>query len=248
MAGLRQLASAGLLAERAHDAPPAGQGVPLLNAWGMTETSASGPISTLNARERELGEQEQAELRTSAGRMTFGVEARIADENGALLPWDGVRSGELQCRGPWVTATYHDDPRASEGFTADGWLRTGDVATIDPTARIRLVDRTKDMIKSGGEWIGSAEIENELILHPQVSEAAVIGVASRKWSERPLACVVVEPGAELEAQELIDFVAAALPKWKVPDRVVFVSSIPKTSVGKYSKRDLREQFAGVVLP
>ncbi|MTD53785.1 long-chain-fatty-acid--CoA ligase [Amycolatopsis sp. RM579] len=223
-------------------------GVALTNAWGMTETSASGPVSTLRREERTRSEQEQARLRTSAGRTTFGIDARIADDAGKVLPWDGKSTGELQCRGPWVTTGYYNDPRGRDGFTADGWLRTGDVATIDPDGRVWLVDRAKDMIKSGGEWIGSAEIENELLTHPQISEAAVIGVASATWSERPLACVVLKPGATADADELSSFLGESLPKWKIPDRIVFVDEIPRTNVGKYSKRELREMFAGVVLP
>jgi len=223
-------------------------GIPLTNAWGMTETSASGPVSTLRREERTRSEEEQARLRTSAGRTMFGIDARIADDAGTVLPWDGESTGELQCRGPWVTAGYYNDPRGRDGFTADGWLRTGDVATIDPDGRIWLVDRAKDMIKSGGEWIGSAEIENALLTHPHISEAAVIGVASAKWSERPLACVVLKRRASADADELRSFLGALLPKWKIPDRIVFVGEIPRTNVGKYSKRELREMFAGVVLP
>jgi fatty-acyl-CoA synthase len=223
-------------------------GVPLTNAWGMTETSASGPVSTLRHEERTRSEEEQAQLRTSAGRTVFGIDARIADDAGKVLLWDGESTGELQCRGPWVTAGYYNDPRGRDGFTPDGWLRTGDVAKIDPDGRVWLVDRAKDMIKSGGEWIGSAEIENELLTHPQISEAAVIGVASAKWSERPLACVVLKPGATADADELTSFLGASLPRWKVPDRIVFVEEIPRTNVGKYSKRELREMFAGVLLP
>ncbi|WP_081842465.1 AMP-binding enzyme [Actinomadura welshii] len=201
-----------------------------------TETSASGPVSTLRREERTRSEEERARLRTSAGRPMFGIEVRVADDAGKVLPWDGESTGELQCRGPWVTAGYYNDPRGRDGFTPDGWLRTGDVAKIDPDGRVWLVDRAKDMIKSGGEWIGSAEIENELLTHPQISEAAVIGVASAKWSERPLACVVLKPGATADAAELSNFLGASLPRWKIPDRIVFVEEIPKTNVGKYSKR------------
>ena len=152
-------------------------------------------------------------------------------------------SGELQCRGNWVAATYYNDPRAGDSFTDDGWLRTGDVATIDERGRMRLVDRTKDLIKSGGEWISSVELENELMAHPQIKEAAVIGVTDDKWGERPLACVVLEEGAQLSPQEIIDFLGGKVAKWQLPDRVEFIEEVPKTSVGKFSKKTLRERFA-----
>src|SRR5207248_2785974 len=167
---------------------------------------------------------------------------------GEELPWDGKMSGELQVRGPWIAADYYNDPRAGESFTPDGWLRTGDVATIDGEGYIRLVDRTKDLIKSGGEWISSVELENELMAHPKIAEAAVIGARSENWSERPLACVVVKPGEELSADEVIEFLRPKVARWQVPDEVVFIDEVPKTSVGKFSKKTLRERFADVVLP
>ena len=145
--------------------------------------------------------------------------------------------------GHWIAASYYNDPRAGDSFTADGWLRTGDVATMDERGRMRLVDRTKDLIKSGGEWISSVELENELMAHPQIKEAAVIGVPDPKWSERPLACVVAEPGADLSRQDVLDFLAPRVAKWQLPDDVVFIDEVPKTSVGKFSKKTLRERFA-----
>ena len=146
------------------------------------------------------------------------------------MPHDGTSSGELQCRGNWIAATYYDDPRAGESFTDDGWLRTGDVATMDERGRIRLVDRTKDLIKSGGEWISSVELENELMAHPKIREAAVIGVPDPKWSERPLACVVLEDGRRrMTKQEVLDFLASKVAKWQLPDDVVFIDEVPKTS-------------------
>ena len=219
-------------------------GLPILQAWGMTETSPVVSICHLDADQRSLPDDEQADLRTGVGRGSFGVECRVVEPDTLEpLPHDGTSSGELQCRGPWIAATYYDDPRAAESFTDDGWLRTGDVATMDERGRIRLVDRTKDLIKSGGEWISSVELENELMAHPQIREAAVVGVPDPKWSERPLACVVLEPGAELSKQEILDFLAPRVAKWQIPDDVEFIDEVPKTSVGKFSKKTLRERFA-----
>ena len=223
-------------------------GTPLLNGWAMTETSATGAWGRLLGEERDLPATVQAELRATAAHMAFGIEARIVNDQGEPQPWDGITSGELQVRGPWVTVSYHDDPRSDASFSADGWLRTGDVATIDQCARVRLMDRAKDLIKSGGEWISSAEIESALLKHPDVAEAAVIAVKSTCWSERPLACVVRNETATATAEELLEFVGRTLPKWKVPDRISFLDSIPRTSVGKYSKVGLRAQFEDVVLP
>jgi fatty-acyl-CoA synthase len=164
------------------------------------------------------------------------------------LPWDGETSGELQVSGPWIAAAYYNDSRSPESFTDDGWLKTGDVAVIDPHGYIRLVDRTKDVIKSGGEWISSVELENEIMGHPAVAEAAVIGVPHEKWQERPLACVVLKPDAALTRDELLEWLEPRVAKWWLPDDVAFVDEIPKTSVGKFSKKDLRGKFEGYVLP
>ena len=224
-------------------------GLPILQAWGMTETSPVAAVSQLLSNELELSLDEQADLRTSVGLPSFGVDCRVVDpDTGAPVPWDGSTSGELQCAGSWIAADYYDDPRSRDSFTADGWLRTGDVAVMDPTGRIRLVDRTKDLIKSGGEWISSVELENELMAHPKIREAAVIGVAHARWSERPLACVVVEPGQELTKADVLDFLAPLVAKWQLPDDVVFIDEVPKTSVGKFSKKTLRDRFADYVLP
>jgi fatty-acyl-CoA synthase len=167
------------------------------------------------------------------------VEPGTTDE----LPWDGEARGELQVAGPWVAAGYYNDEAASrEQFTGDGWLRTGDVATISPDGYIRLVDRTKDLVKSGGEWISSVELENEIMAHPAVREAAVIAVPDEKWGERPLACVVPEDGEQLDAETLRDFLSERVAKWWIPERVEFIDEVPKTSVGKFSKKTLRERF------
>jgi fatty-acyl-CoA synthase len=178
-----------------------------------------------------------------------GVDARIVRPGSTeSLPWDGEASGELQVRGPWIASAYYNDDRSPESFTEDGWLKTGDVAVIDAHGYIRLVDRTKDVIKSGGEWISSVDLENELMGHPKVAEAAVIGVPHPKWAERPLACVVVKPGEQLTKEEVLAFLEDKVAKWWLPDDVAFVDEIPKTSVGKFSKKDLRDKFAGYELP
>jgi fatty-acyl-CoA synthase len=224
-------------------------GLPILQAWGMTETSPIAAVCMLSAADQLLPQSEQADLRTTVGQIAFGVDARVVVP-GTTEPvaWDGETSGELQCSGNWIASTYYNDERAGESFTADGWLRTGDVASVDSQGRIRLVDRTKDLIKSGGEWISSVEIENELMSHPKIKEAAVVGVTHPKWSERPLACVVLNPGETLTKAEVLDYVRPRLAKWQVPDDVVFIDEVPKTSVGKFSKKTLREQFADYVLP
>ena len=224
-------------------------GLPILQAWGMTETSPIAAVCTMSAADRMLSDDEQAVLRTTVGQISFGVDCRVV-EPGTTTPvsWDGETSGELQCMGNWIAATYYNDERAAESFTADGWLRTGDVATMDSVGRIRLVDRTKDLIKSGGEWISSVELENELMAHPLIKEAAVVGVPHPQWSERPLACVVLEAGESLSKEEILDFIRPRLAKWQVPDDVVFIDEVPKTSVGKFSKKTLRDRFADYKLP
>jgi fatty-acyl-CoA synthase len=225
-------------------------GLPILQAWGMTETSPVASIcritSTLDA---ELDDEGRAELRTSVGQPVVGVEARITNDGSTNpLPWDGETSGELQVRGPWIAAAYYNDDQSASSFTTDGWLDTGDIATIDRHGYVRLVDRSKDVIKSGGEWISSVHLENELMAHPDVVEAAVIGVAHPRWGERPLACVVVRPGVDVTTAELVAFLAGSVAKWWLPDDAVFVDQIPKTSVGKFSKKDLRARFADHYLP
>ncbi|HEX9260683.1 MAG TPA: AMP-binding protein, partial [Acidimicrobiales bacterium] len=224
-------------------------GLPITQAWGMTETSPIASICRVKSNLADLSEDAKADFRAAQGIASVGVELRIvAPGSTDELEWDGQQSGELQARGPWIAATYYNDERASESFTPDGWLRTGDVATIDGDGYVRLVDRTKDLIKSGGEWISSVEIENELMAHPKVAEAAVVGVPHPKWSERPLACVVVKPGEELTKEEVLAYLAPRLAKWQLPDDVVFIDEVPKTSVGKFSKKDLRSRFADYVLP
>ena len=224
-------------------------GLPIFQAWGMTETSPVATVGMIKSTLAGLPEDQLADLRAAQGLPLLGVELRVVDQaTGEAVPWDGVARGELQAAGPWIARTYYNDDRSAESFTDDGWLRTGDVATVDAEGYIRLVDRTKDVVKSGGEWISSVELENEIMAHPKVAEAAVIGVSHPKWQERPLACVVVKPGEELTKDELLEFLGPRVAKWWLPDDVVFIDEVPKTSVGKFSKKDLRERFKDHLLP
>jgi len=224
-------------------------GMPILHAWGMTETSPLGSINGRFSAYDGLSEQEAADVRARQGIPPVGVDARIV-EPGALteLPWDDKATGELQVRGPWIAADYYDVEHSEDSFTPDGWLRTGDVGAIDRHGNIRLSDRTKDLVKSGGEWISSVELENHLMAHPAVAEAAVIAVPHPKWQERPLATVVLKPDASATKEELLEFLTPRVAKWWLPDDVVFIDEVPKTSVGKFSKKDLRARFADYQLP
>ncbi len=225
-------------------------GLPIFQAWGMTETS---PVASAGHIKSTLAEghsdDELADLRATIGLPLCGVNLRIVDPD-TLEPVaaDGQAQGEIQARGAWVAREYYNDDRSPESFTADGWLKTGDVATVDGHGYMRIVDRTKDVVKSGGEWISTVELENEIMGHPKVAEAAVIGVRHPKWQERPLACVVVREGEELTKDEVLSFLDGRVAKWWMPDDVVFVEEIPKTSVGKFSKKDLRIRFADYELP
>jgi acyl-CoA synthetase (AMP-forming)/AMP-acid ligase II len=218
-------------------------GLTMTHAWGMTELSPIGSV----AREPAgvTGEAAWA-YRASQGRLVCGVEGRLAGDDGELLPSDGTAVGELECRGPWVTASYYQDS-APEKFH-DGWLRTGDVGTLDPEGFIRLTDRAKDVIKSGGEWISSMELENLIMAHPAVAEAAVIGVPDTRWGERPLAAVVRRPdGPPVTPDELRAYLGQRLPRWQLPERWCFIDEVPKTSVGKFQKTTLRERYAAGTL-
>ena len=187
-------------------------------------------------------------IRLTQGPPIPGVELRIADlATGAELPWDGEAFGEVQVRGPWIAKGYHHNADPGK-LTDDGWFRTGDVAMIDPDGYVMIVDRTKDVIKSGGEWISTIELEGTIMAHPKVLEATVIGLAHPKWQERPLACVVRKPDTELSREELLEFLTPRVAKWWLPDDVVFIDEVPKTSVGKFSKKDLRARFADYQLP
>jgi fatty-acyl-CoA synthase len=211
----------------------------ILQAWGMTETSPLGSV----ARPPEgVTESAHWEYRSSAGRVVPLVEARIVDDAGEPLAWDGELTGELEVRGPWVARDYYNDPTGPEKFDS-GWLRTGDVAAIARDGFIRITDRAKDVIKSGGEWISSIEVETQLMAHPSVFEACVVARSDERWGERPLACVVLKEGEAATQQELYEHLRERLAKWWVPDSFAFVSEIPKTSVGKFDKKVLRHKLA-----
>jgi fatty-acyl-CoA synthase len=224
-------------------------GVQFRLAWGMTETT---PIATfLNPKTHlaKLPEDEWFDLLARHGSPLAGVDVRIVGDDRKPLPWDGTTMGELQVRGPWVASGYHDNPDNSN-FFQDGWFRTGDVATIDREGYIQIMDRTKDLVKSGGEWIASVDLENAIMAHPKVMEAAVIAVFHPKWQERPLACIVPKPehAATLTKEEILEFLSARVVKWWLPDEIEFIEAVPKTSVGKFNKRALREQFKDYTLP
>ncbi len=213
-------------------------GVEVVQAWGMTETSPLGAIARIPRKDPG---DDPWRWRTRTGRVLPGVEIRICGDDGTVLPWDGEAQGEIEIRGPWITGEYYLDP-AEEKFH-DGWLRTGDVGTIDERGFIQISDRAKDVIKSGGEWISSVDLENTLMSHPAVREAAVVGVPDDRWDERPLACVVLAEGATITPDELRAFLEDRVAKWWLPERWAFVDEVPKTSVGKFSKKDLRASYA-----
>ena len=218
-------------------------GIQLAQGWGMTETSPLATVSYPRAELRDAGEDEAFRRAAMAGTPVPLVEVRLRDDEGRDVPPDGRTPGEIQVRGPYITGSYHEVPVSAEKFTADGWLRTGDVATMDELRYVRITDRTKDLIKSGGEWISSVDLENALMAHPAVAEAAVIAVPDPKWMERPLACVVLKPGQRLDKPALAEHLARhGFARWQVPDRFEFIDAIPRTSTGKFWKLKLREMF------
>jgi fatty-acyl-CoA synthase len=212
-------------------------GIYVEQAWGMTEMS---PVGTIARPPKGHDDDDKWDYRVSAGRVNPLVEARIIGDDGSEVDWDGEATGELEVRGPWIAASYYRDD-STDKFD-DGWLRTGDIASIDPRGYVRITDRAKDVIKSGGEWISSVELENEIMGHPDVLEAAVIAVPDDRWSERPLACVVSEEGAQVSAESLRDHLSARVAKWWMPERFAFIDEVPKTSVGKFDKKVLRQRL------
>ncbi|PSL48444.1 fatty-acyl-CoA synthase [Salsuginibacillus halophilus] len=216
--------------------------VPFLHAYGMTETSPLASVATLKSYQYDLPKEEQLEIRATQGLPAPGVEMKVVNADGDVA-WGSGEMGELLIRGPWIADEYDQDERSAEAFQ-DGWLYTGDVATRDEEGNIRLVDRTKDLVKSGGEWISSVDLENAIMAHDGVLEAAVIAVPHPDWQERPVACVVKKEGFEaLRDQDILDSIRPQFAKWWLPDDVVFLDELPKTSVGKFLKRSLREQFS-----
>lgn len=221
-------------------------GVDVCHAWGMTEMTPLGTLGTLSAEALTLPRAKQIDLKCKQGRGIFGVELKLVDDEGRELPRDGVAFGRLLVRGPWIVASYFKGD-GGQILDADGWFDTGDVATIDPNGYMQITDRSKDVIKSGGEWISSIEIENLAVGCPGVAEAAVIGVSHPKWDERPLLIIVRKEGASVTAAEVLAFLDGKIAKWWTPDAVEFVDSIPHTATGKIQKTALREQFAGYKL-
>ncbi|GAB2681831.1 long-chain fatty acid--CoA ligase [Thalassiella azotivora] len=220
-------------------------GVQVLHAWGMTETSPLGSVAVPPA---EAEGDEVWRYRVTQGRLSPLVEARLIGPDGQEVPWDGESVGELEVRGPWITGSYYlapDEEADAEALAKfdDGWLRTGDVGSLTPDGFLSLTDRAKDVIKSGGEWISSVELENALMGHPSVKEASVVGVPDERWGERPLATVVVADGTDVTAEELREFLADKVARWQLPERWAFIDEVPKTSVGKFDKKVLRRRFA-----
>jgi fatty-acyl-CoA synthase len=224
----------------------------IMHLWGMTETTPLATVGRLKAHMREWSEDARYDVRSKQGWPVPFVELRVMRPDGAVgtssqqiveAPRDGETPGELEVRGPWVAAHYYNSPDQAHRWTADGWFKTGDVATMDDEGFIKIVDRAKDLVKSGGEWISSVDLENTLMGHPAVKEAAVVGVPHPKWQERPLAAVVLKDGASATPEDLRAFLAQTFAKWQLPDAFVFVPEIPRTSVGKFKKIALREQFA-----
>ena len=213
-------------------------GVRIIQAWGMTETS---PLAAIAFPPDGTPPEEEMDWRSKTGRVAAGVQLRIVADDGTVLPWDGEAVGEIQVKGPWITGCYYldDDPAKFD----DGWLRTGDVGSVDAKGFVQITDRAKDVIKSGGEWISSVELEGELMAHPDVLEAAVVGVPDERWDERPLACVVLKEGAAGGVDDLKDFLAGRVAKWWLPERWSFIEEVPKTSVGKFDKKVLRARYA-----
>jgi fatty-acyl-CoA synthase len=216
------------------------RGVEIIHAWGMTEMSPLGSVARPPAGAID---DEAWQYRYTQGRVPAAVAARIVGPNGNVMPNDNESVGELEVRGPWITQTYLGDPEPDPEKFRDGWLQTGDVGMLSPNGFLTLTDRAKDVIKSGGEWISSVDLENQLMAHPAVLEAAVVGVPDEKWTERPLATVVVKEGASVSAEELRDFLGGRVARWQLPERWAFIDEVPKTSVGKFDKKVLRSRYA-----
>lgn len=221
-------------------------GVPIKQAWGMTETNPIASVATLKPRHLDLTKEEQLDLLETVGVPVPGLEVKIVDDEFNELPHDSEAFGELLIRGPWIAAEYYNDPRTPQSFH-DGWLRTGDVCTISPEGYIKITDRAKDVIKSGGEWISSLDLENTIMAHPDVAEATVVGVKHQKWQERPVAFVVPRPGAEVTEDAVLSHLDGKVASWWMPDRVVFIDAIPKTGTGKFDKKVIRDEYADVLM-
>jgi fatty-acyl-CoA synthase len=212
----------------------------------MTETNPIASTAVLKPHMEDWDLEDQLDRLETAGLPVTGLQVKIVDEEGKELPQDGEAFGELLIRGPWIAAEYYKDDRTAESFV-DGWLKTGDVCKITPEGYIRITDRAKDVIKSGGEWISSLDLENELMAHPQVAEATVVGLKHVKWQERPAAFVVRAEGSEVTEQELLDHLKGRVADWWLPDKVVFIDEIPKTGTGKFDKKVVRDQYSDLLM-
>ncbi len=219
-------------------------GIPMYQGYGQTETSPITFISYPKKKHQNLQGAERYRIRAKTGHIVPGLEMRLVDPDGNPVPYDGKSMGELLLRGPWVLRSYYKDPEKSREAFLNGWFRTGDIATMDSEGYLQVVDRTRDLIKSGGEWISSVDLENVVMGHPEVLEAAVIAVPHERWQERPIVCVVLRPEAvdRVSKEDILQYFEGRVAKWWIPDEVIFVSEIPKTSVGKFSKKTLREQY------
>src|SRR5262249_50662245 len=213
----------------------------LIQGWGLTESSPQATTSQIKAHMKDWTEDERHQIRAQAGITVPFVERRVVNENGEV-PWDRTTMGEVQLRGVWVAASYYNLPAEDDKWTNDGWLRTGDVGTVDAEGYLKIVDRTKDLIKSGGEWISSVDLENALVAHPDICEAAVIAVPHPKWLERPIAVVKMRDGAVVEPARLREFLSTKFAKWQLPDAFVVVDELPHTSTGKLLKTELRRRY------
>lgn len=222
------------------------RGIRVIQGWGMTETNPIASIATLKPHMEEWDLDDQLDRLETAGLVVPGLQVKIVDEIGEELPHDGEAFGELLIRGPWIAAEYYKDDRTAQSFV-DGWLKTGDVCKITPEGYIRITDRAKDVIKSGGEWISSLDLENTLMAHPEVAEATVVGLKHLKWQERPVAFVVRVPGSEVTEEELDQYLVDRVAKWWVPDKVVFIDEIPKTGTGKFDKKVVRDQYSDLLM-
>jgi fatty-acyl-CoA synthase len=223
-------------------------GVPIVQGFGATETSPMVSFTRIRRDQKQLSDDEKINICCRQGMLIPGLEVKIVDELGEEVPWDDEHMGELLVRGPWIASEYYNDERSLSAFV-DGWWRSGDIATINKQGSIRIVDRNKDVIKSGGEWISSVQLENELMAHPSVLEACVVAIPHEKWLERPLACVLLKKGqnnTNMEG-ELIDWLTPKFPKWWLPDQIMFVDEIPKNANGKYNKNLLRKMVSQTLL-
>ena len=220
-------------------------GITITHGYGMTETSPLVVLSDLKSHMEDWPEEERVNVLAKQGTLMPGLEMKLVDEQGTVVKHDGIGVGEILVRGPWIASEYYNEPEKSAETMGDGWLHTGDIASVDSEGYIQIVDRTKDLIKSGGEWISSVDLENTIMAHPDVLEAAVIAIPDEKWQERPMAVVVLKKDArdKVKDKDILEFLRERVAKWWLPDKVMFLDELPKTSVGKFDKKVLRQKYA-----